>query len=915
MSVGINKHIDLAITFMQNELWDGYNNSYNGRSFRLKKENRKQPNIYAGNNEFKEVFVDDNYDSIIHFDLDPSRPAIAKTQYNANVNIIVAVNLGTIYGTSTRAVEEAHRDVINVVNNTPFEIENIITDIDALADYDLTPEDEHKFNMQPFYVFKLECTCNYTLSTVCAPVTPTQYDLTISAGTGGTVEPTDGTYTKNVNQIVPINATADSGYRFLRWLINGVANLSSLTYVRMNQATTAIAQFIAIITSIQDFFTTIPQQIGKNWYYKNAIDTQEVKNINILCVVDSLTVGTVGGGTPYPELLYQDLFFKFQDIQVYNRGVGGRSTQEAIDAFYSEYLQIYDVDKDNYIIILSGTNDAIEPQESYDKIEELVNMSIVVGFKPIIIAPTGSTVTVDNTRLLALAALLVDNPITGVLYTLDTRTIPEATDPSNLTYFADGLHWTQALRQLIVDNLISGYFDSEITTPTITDAQVLNTQGAMFRGEKIQPHSYSPNTDSFSMKIVIDGYLKNTTGEGVLFGYNLSTAATPYAFGFRQTSTNLDYIRLVLQDNTGVNIINAELMLRENDTNTIELIRFGSSVKFIVNTQELNYTIDPSVIFGNDAQLWGIGGNIKSVGANILQAEYINLNNPDKSFRYDFQGGFGVSTNDSINDFDATIQNLQSTFWDYKHNYKPILLTEQSYSKYIAGGFNPFKLISNTDYLGDRIIKLNWDTLITNYFILFSDTLVTVWGGSWNGYGLRVISNGTLAFYKSNGATKTLLSNGNVGDFTAKNDYEIKVNIAEGGIFTIYVKGNQWGNDFVILPMSSGTNPKTDNTHNTSLYTGLNISNVIVKKYEINSVDLLQQFNDSVNYGTYYDTNNDDILPTDGFSDTGNKIKGIKYSDWQDQEKTYTELYEETESEIYIPIKTANAITQLIIKE
>jgi hypothetical protein len=677
-------------------------------------------------------------------------------------------------------------------------------------------------------------------------------------------------------------------------------------------------QLNGALIAIQDVFATLPQKIGKNWYYKNALNGGIVKNINILCVVDSLTVGAVCGGIPYPELLYQELFNKFQEIKVYNRGVGGRTTQEAINAYNSEYLPIYDKDKDNYFIILSGANDgSFTAQESYNKIKELYTMALVTGFIPIIITSTGSIVAVDNTRLLELSELLVNNPISE--YTLDTRTIPEATDPNNGLYFCDGLHWTESLRQLVVDKLILEYFNNKIITPTVTDVQVVNTQGASFRGEKLHPHGFSPNTDSFSLKIVIDGYLKNTSGEGILMGYNLSTASTPYAFGFRQSSNVLNYIRCVLLDSAGIAIINDELMLHENDVNIIQLKRSGSSLKFIVNTQELSYTIDPSAIFGNDAQLWGICGNIKSVGADVLEAEYINENNPDKSFRYDFQGGSGVVANDGINQFDATIQNLLSTFWDYKHPYNPKLLTELPYSPYIAGnsGFNSsFKLVANTDYLGDRTIKFNFDTITTNYIILFSDTAFSTWDDSWNGYGLRIISNGTVGFYKSTGVTKTLLTNGNVGDILARNDYEIKSNITIGGVFTTYIKGGQWGSEYVILPMSFGGNPKIDETHILSDYTGLNISNVIVKKYIINQVDLLYQFDDSVNYNKYYDTNDDSILPIDGFSNTGNKIKGIKYLDWELNEKTFAEIAAEPESETLLkPGETANTIPQLIVKE
>ena len=60
----------------------------------------------------------------------------------------------------------------------------------------------------------------------------------------------------------------------------------------------------------------------------------------------------------------------------------------------------------------------------------------------------------------------------------------------------------------------------------------------------------------------------------------------------------------------------------------------------------------------------------------------------------------------------------------------------------------------------------------------------------------------------------------------------------------------------------------------------------------------------------------DDYPSGSGLLNNGNTILGILHDDWELNEKTFTEIYDETETETYIPTKpTANNISQLIIKE
>lgn len=250
MSVGLDKYIDDAVSLLESNLWTTYDNYYAGRSFVID----GQPKKYVNGKEYKDVFASDKYDSIIHFHVESNRPYNSTNRYHANVYVMVAVNLGKIYGNDERAVEKAHLAVNNVIKNTSFEITELVTDLQAYDVYTLSNKQQKQFNMQPFYVFRLETEIYYTLNTNCNYVEPTQeVELTIQAQTGGTTIPTPDTYTYDRNSIVPLYAVADSGYRFVQWLIDNVSDLSALTYKKVTKTMTAIAQFIAqyvITTSV-----------------------------------------------------------------------------------------------------------------------------------------------------------------------------------------------------------------------------------------------------------------------------------------------------------------------------------------------------------------------------------------------------------------------------------------------------------------------------------------------------------------------------------------------------------------------------------------------------------------------------------------------------------------------------------------
>jgi len=89
----------------------------------------------------------------------------------------------------------------------------------------------------------------------------TEYTMGISMNTGGTIYPTSGSYSYPKNTIIPIHAIASTGYRFVKWVKNGIQDLTALTYVKLTTSFIVIAQFIAqfqLTTSASGLGTITP---------------------------------------------------------------------------------------------------------------------------------------------------------------------------------------------------------------------------------------------------------------------------------------------------------------------------------------------------------------------------------------------------------------------------------------------------------------------------------------------------------------------------------------------------------------------------------------------------------------------------------------------------------------------------------
>lgn len=164
--IGIDYPIQIVQKSFIDELWldvDDSKKQFNARVFRnYDKDGNIYPEIYLDNGDYKKVRFNDNLDVLSWFDV-PDTPTSFDSGYETSiVGIFFAVNIEKLYpGLSHRAVEEVHRDVLNVLDITNVQ-DGIIKGGPAFGDFNTNLDSLKGFNVQPWHVFRINYLMSYT---------------------------------------------------------------------------------------------------------------------------------------------------------------------------------------------------------------------------------------------------------------------------------------------------------------------------------------------------------------------------------------------------------------------------------------------------------------------------------------------------------------------------------------------------------------------------------------------------------------------------------------------------------------------------------------------------------------------------------------------------------------------------------
>lgn len=150
---GVDVPIESLRTDFQNNLWTSFSNSFYGKTFRNEKDGEVIPEVLVSGNDYKEVRFDDRYDSICFFDVNDIVENL-NDQMEVRVMIILAVNLNTIF--QSRATEESHRDVWNIIDNHRPTITMQTLHLGLKAYGELSTKGLKAYNMHPWHTFSIE---------------------------------------------------------------------------------------------------------------------------------------------------------------------------------------------------------------------------------------------------------------------------------------------------------------------------------------------------------------------------------------------------------------------------------------------------------------------------------------------------------------------------------------------------------------------------------------------------------------------------------------------------------------------------------------------------------------------------------------------------------------------------------------
>lgn len=160
---GVDVPISDLIAQFIDELWLTNTNEFNGRCSRNRRDedNSIIPEVlHPGEEEYKEVLLDDRFDAVCFFDVLNTRELVegsAKT----SVNIHFAVNLAKLYDTiPERATEYAYQDVLDIINTSQFNAEGLVSGVESYSPFKFNVNDD----MQPYHLFRIETKLDFDIN-------------------------------------------------------------------------------------------------------------------------------------------------------------------------------------------------------------------------------------------------------------------------------------------------------------------------------------------------------------------------------------------------------------------------------------------------------------------------------------------------------------------------------------------------------------------------------------------------------------------------------------------------------------------------------------------------------------------------------------------------------------------------------
>jgi hypothetical protein len=157
---GLESQIKRLQNWLNDKLtWLGTIEIY-GKIQKTNRDGRIIPEVYVSGNEYKNILINDNVSASVGFLINSK--TIENSQKKANVDIVFTVNLVKIHENNYRDDEKSLIEAEKIINSSGITLVNgdIKEGIEQVfAGFDI--ENLKHRDMQPWYVFSLNCEINY----------------------------------------------------------------------------------------------------------------------------------------------------------------------------------------------------------------------------------------------------------------------------------------------------------------------------------------------------------------------------------------------------------------------------------------------------------------------------------------------------------------------------------------------------------------------------------------------------------------------------------------------------------------------------------------------------------------------------------------------------------------------------------
>jgi hypothetical protein len=714
MSVGLDIYINEAMTRFSELLWVGSNNNFAGRSYRVRKDGRLQPEIYDTNREYKESLFTDKYDSVVHVDIDPSNPLIGFDRSLTNANVFFAVNLKKVYGNDTeREVERAKSDIVNALRYTAFRYETYVDQLPAYTDvYDMADDDLHKYNMQPYYVVRFECVVNAGIGD-CEPTPQViKRPVTIAIDGDGVTSPEPGSYQIENGTTQQLIAAPNPGNEFDRWEITGESNpITTPVYnLLVDGAKNATAFFNVALQTFLKIFNQAPVQFGDSFGYLNEINTLSNYDLNVLVYANS--IGAQSGFDAAYRWVYKLKYYlqKYPNISVVtvNASTNGITGATLLANYATDLQPNYDPTKRNIVIGFEVINDlgaGATDQECYEHLRDISALVQGDGHEFVLATALNTTRTAnnENTRIPIINQICKDNP-TDWNSIWDMNAIPELVDPTDTDYFGDGTHPTQlgAEQQAIkgAEFIAVDYLQLSTDNTIVNKTSILNLNEGSSRIQFPRSASWDFGADSFTCfaKFRMKDIVSEPQAAGVI-AWRDADALHHFTLQANYVGDGTISIQNRLAAEDGTQFLSVPYINNKDkiipvvvvvDRNNDEMINYFQLLKRTKDITGISGSVTPTTkdMYVGARDFGGTTGNIDLFHVALISGvptqqqidEYLyqdqfNISNPAFNLEFEHQGGTEV-LDSGTDKLTGTILNDSFSTWIQENNIEPKSLTK-----------------------------------------------------------------------------------------------------------------------------------------------------------------------------------------------------------------------------------------------